>query len=72
MLRNASRTEYFSLALSQEQGIVLKLFLVRNRGRLLGSQRYTPTLKFGSAPPGTVDTGGLSILHQNNMFQFLV
>ena len=38
MLQNLSRTGYASLALGQEQGIILKLFLVRNRVRLLGSQ----------------------------------
>ena len=45
MLRNLSRTGYASLALSKKQGTILKLFLVRNRVRLLGSQRH-PTLKF--------------------------
>ena len=52
MLRNLSRTEYALLALSHEQGIILKLFLVRNKVRLLVFQRHTPTLKFGEYPPG--------------------
>ena len=50
MLRNLSRTGYAFLALSQEQGFSLKLFLVRNRVRLLGSQQHTPTLNFGEYP----------------------
>ena len=55
MLRNLSRTGYVFLALSQEQGIVLKPFLVRNRVRVLGSQRHTPTLKFWEYPPSQLD-----------------
>ena len=55
MLRNLSRTGYVFLALSLEQGIVLKPFLVRNRVRVLGSQRHTPTLKFWEYPPSELD-----------------
>ena len=51
VLRSLSRTGYVFLPLSQEQGIILKLFLVRIRVRLLESQMHTPTLKFGECPP---------------------
>ena len=48
---NWSRTGYASHALSQDQGIILKLFLVRNRVRLLVPQQRIPTLKFGEYLP---------------------
>ena len=40
-VREKHEKGYTSLSLSEEQGIILKLFLVRNRVRLLGSQRHT-------------------------------
>ena len=52
LLQNLPRTVYGFLTLSQEQGIILKLFLVRNRVRLLGSQQHIPTVKFGEYPLG--------------------
>ena len=38
------------LALCQGQGIIVKLFIVRNRGRVLGPQRHTSTIKYGEYP----------------------
>ena len=49
MLRNLSRTGYASLALSQKQGTILKLFLVRNRVRLLTKILGLPGLKLAMA-----------------------
>ena len=57
MLRNLSRTGYALLALSQDQGIILKIFLVRNRVKLSVSQRHSPTLNFEYYSPGI--SGGL-------------
>ena len=48
LLQNLPRTGYAFLALSQEQGIILKLFLVRVG--IWGSQQHTSTLKFGEYP----------------------
>ena len=54
MPRNVSRIRYASLTLSQEQGILLKLFLVTNRVRLLGSPAAHPhpKLNLESTPRG--------------------
>ena len=53
MLRNLSRTGYASLAFSQEQGIILKLFLVREQGQSFGVPTAHPHPKIGGvALPG--------------------
>ena len=61
LLRNLQRTGYDFLTLNKEKGIILNLFMVRNRVRLLGSQRHTPPLNLGSTP-------GITDIHLIDIF----
>ena len=50
--KSLSRTGFAFLALSQEQGIILKLLFRSRTGSSFWVPAHTPTLKFGEYSPG--------------------